>query len=93
MVMNCKRCGAPLPSYGYVCTHCGVFMDKDQIEMQKSLQKENFPQKAELISEKYGGKKQIFQKREEHHKIQYAFIVLLGIVLFLLFIVFAGYFF
>ena len=90
--MNCKRCGSPLPSHGFVCTHCGVFMDKDQIEMQKSLQKDNIPKRVELVSEKYGGKKEIFQGREDTSKSVSIFFILLGILIFIIFIVFLVYF-
>ncbi len=33
--MNCKRCGKPLPSTGFICRNCGTLFDTDQIKEQK----------------------------------------------------------
>ena len=67
--MKCKRCGVALPNEGFLCSHCGMMMSKEQIEEQKKYMQQNFDNhKVELVSEKYGGKKQIFQKREESDK-------------------------
>lgn len=39
--MNCKRCGAALPSHGFICKSCGAMMDSEQIKRQKEYINEN----------------------------------------------------
>lgn len=91
--MNCKRCGAPLPSQGYVCSQCGMFMNKEQIDIQKGfLRSNNAHLKAELVSEKYGGKKQIFQGRDSLENKGMAIFVLFGILLLIIIIALVVYF-
>jgi len=53
--MYCKRCGAALPSHGYVCKSCGTMMDSDQIKEQKEYMKNENNKKIEinLLSDRY----------------------------------------
>ena len=53
--MYCKKCGAALPSHGFICKRCGTLMDSDQIKEQKEYMKNEDNQKVEvnLISDKY----------------------------------------
>lgn len=90
--MNCKRCGTPLPSNGYVCSHCGLMMDNDQITMQKQMMKNNNSYRAELVSEKYGGKKQVFQGREQNENKVLGLIVILGVLLLIIILAIVVYF-
>lgn len=39
--MFCERCGASLPSHGFVCLKCHTMMSKSQIELQKKVNNEN----------------------------------------------------
>lgn len=91
--MFCKRCGASLPSTGYLCTNCGFLMDSEQIKKQKENQKlvENKNQLT-YISERYG-KKNIFQKREEKEKKKIGILIGIGSILFLVIVVLFVYFF
>ena len=41
ITMYCKRCGAALPSEGYVCKSCGAMMSEEQIKMQKEYNSDN----------------------------------------------------
>jgi len=82
--MNCKRCGTPLPSSGYLCSHCGLMMDSNQIEIQKQMIKNNNSYRAELVSEKYGGKKQVFQGREQNENKVLGAIVISGVLLLII---------
>ncbi len=78
--MNCKRCGKPLPSEGFLCKHCGTMMDNDQIKIQKENLKQNpLNYQNQFISEKYTGHKQIFEERKEEKNG-------LGLLLFLFFL-------
>ena len=54
--MNCKRCGAVLPSEGFVCKECGMLMDKDQIASQKDKMRSNLGKTPSLMSVQNGGK-------------------------------------
>ena len=91
--MDCKRCKSPLPSQGYVCKQCGMLMSSEQIELQKTFMKENnMHLKAELISEKYGGKKQIFEMREKDENNLIFFTFFFGVLLIIFIIVIVVYF-
>ena len=35
--MYCKKCGAALPSRGFICKSCGMMMDVNQIKEQKNF--------------------------------------------------------
>ena len=74
--MNCKRCGAKIYSGTYICPNCKVLMDSEQIKLQKELMKNDVCIKEGLISEKYGGKKQLFEKRDDYDTRFRAIIVL-----------------
>lgn len=89
--MVCKRCGAPLPSQGYVCKQCGMLMSSDQIEEQKQSIRNN-GLSTELVSEKYGGKKQIFQGRDGVENKGKALLVLFGILIFIIIVALIVYF-
>lgn len=81
--MNCKHCGKPLPSSGYLCSFCGVMMDSEQIECQKKIMKEQniYP---ELLSEKYNRKKEIFQSREEKNNSFLVIWLIIGILVIII---------
>ena len=53
--MYCKKCGAALPSTGFVCRSCGTMMDEEQIKMQKKFMEEKEKTKVEvnLLSDRY----------------------------------------
>lgn len=87
--MVCKKCGASLPNHGFLCTFCGSMMDKEQIKFQKELLNAKNPnKKADFITERYGKKGVLFQKREEKEKTSYCIFFLMALFLcFLLFLV------
>lgn len=89
--MHCKRCGALLPSSGYVCTECGTMMDLEQIKSQKEKEKLNTPVR-EMLSEKYGHKGMLYQKREEEKKSFKGILLLVGVVLLLILLAVLVYF-
>lgn len=89
--MKCKRCGHILPSTGFICINCKTMMSVDQIKVQKENMKLTRPRTVELVSEKYGLKKQVYEKRNDSNSKKYFyFIILLSIFLlffcFLLFV-------
>ena len=82
--MNCKRCGSPLPAQGYICKKCGMMMSSEQIDSQKKFMAANQGKlKPELVSEKYGGKKQIYESRDKE-EVSIKGIVILFIILLLI---------
>ena len=83
--MFCKRCGASLPSTGFLCTNCGFMMDTEQIKQQKEFMKENKQGKnVEMISERYGKNKILYQKREKEKNSILKSALFLFFLLFLL---------
>lgn len=92
--MVCKRCGSTLPSTGFLCTNCGFMMDTEQIKKQKEFMKENKQQKnVEMISERYGKNKVLFQKREKEKNSVFKpifflflfFLLIIGILILVVF--------
>lgn len=77
--MVCKRCGNNLPASGFNCPHCGVMMDNEQIKYQKEMMNNNI-RNTQMVSEKYGLKKFIFQKREEVKTKFIGLILIVGIL-------------
>ncbi len=53
--MFCKKCGAALPSHGFICTSCGAMMSSEQIAEQKKFIKEQENKRTEvnLLSDRY----------------------------------------
>lgn len=91
--MQCKRCGAPLSSEGYLCKQCGMMMDSDQIIEQKKYQDlTGLNKKTEFVSEKYGGKQQIFIGREEKEASLKGIVILFIILILLILIIAFGLF-
>ena len=89
--MYCKRCGALLPTSGYICTECGTMMSLEQIKSQKEKEKMNTPTR-EMLSEKYGHKGMLYQKREEEKKSFKGILFLLGVVVLLILLAILVYF-
>lgn len=88
--MNCKNCGKPLSGNGYVCKFCGVMMDEEQIKKQKSLIIPN--NKPLFVSEKYGGKMQIYEKRSQKENKLIGFIIIMAVLLLIIILALIVYF-
>ncbi|MCM1052641.1 MAG: hypothetical protein NC483_01500 [Ruminococcus sp.] len=78
--MFCKKCGAALPSHGFICKSCGAMMDMEQIKEQKEHIKNNNNNEINLLSDKYS--REPINRNYEKHK-EYKFIGALVIVLIL----------
>ena len=61
--MHCKRCGKAIGTDRGICPFCGAMLSKDQMEIYKQDKKENML-KPEMLTEKFGEKPQIYEKRE-----------------------------
>lgn len=82
--MECKKCGHPLPKTGFVCTNCGMMMSPEQIKIQRDNIKMENKMNALLVSEKYGHKNFIYEKREERTRKGKGIFVLLGLLLLII---------
>ena len=83
--MYCKKCGAALPSTGFVCRSCGAMMDEEQIKMQKKMMEEKDKTKIEvkLLSDQYSVEpiKRDYERRNENKYLGAVLIVLVVIIL------------
>ena len=83
--MYCKKCGAALPSRGFVCRSCGAMMDEEQIKTQKKFMEEKDKTRVEvnLLSDQYRREPIIrnYQKQKENKYLGAVFIVLVVIIL------------
>ena len=86
--MFCKKCGAALPSNGFICHSCGAMMDKEQIEKQKKIknEKENAKFEVNLLSDKYskGHILREYQTQKDNKYLGVVLIVLIVIILVIL---------
>ena len=86
--MYCKKCGAGLPSHGFVCKSCGMMMDSDQIKEQKEHIRNEENKKIELnfMSDKYSREPIIrdYKKIKENKYLGAVLIVLVVIILIVL---------
>ena len=86
--MYCKKCGAALPSTGFVCRSCGAMMEEEQIKMQKKFQEEKNKTKIEvnLLSDQYRREpvNRNFEKQKESKYLGAILIVLVVIILVIL---------
>ena len=85
--MYCKKCGAALPSNGFVCRSCGAMMDEEQIKMQKKFQEEeNTRMQVHLLSDQYSREPIVrdYKKHQENKYLGAILIVLVVIVLVIL---------
>ena len=83
--MYCKKCGAALPSHGFVCKRCGTLMDEEQIKKQKQFLKDREKEQFEInfLSDQYRNDptKRDYQKRKENKYLGAILIVLVVVVL------------
>lgn len=86
--MYCKKCGAALPSHGYVCKACGTMMDSEQIKLQKEYIKNDNNGKVELnfLSDKYRREPitRDYSKRRDNKLLGAIMIILILIVLIII---------
>ncbi len=77
--MHCKKCGKALGTDRGICPFCGAMLSTDQYQEYKELKKEGF-YKPELLTEKYGEKPIVYEKRNEGNSKVYIVIIILGII-------------
>lgn len=87
--MYCKKCGASLPSHGFICKRCGTMMDSEQIKEQKEHLKSEGNGKIEVnfLSDKYS-KESInrdYNKKEDNNKYLGGLLIILVLVVLIIF--------
>lgn len=83
--MHCKRCGKALGTDRGICPFCGAMLTKEQMKIYAQDRKEN-SLKSKMLTEKFGEKPQIYQKREENSSYLWiivivAFLILIGLLI------------
>ena len=83
--MYCKKCGAALPSRGFICKSCGALMDGDQIKMQKEYMQNEENKKIELnfLSDRYSNNpiNREFNKVKENKYLGAVLIIIILMVI------------
>lgn len=85
--MYCKKCGAALPSHGFICRSCGTMMDIDQIKEQKKLMNEDENKKiVNLFSDQYSREpiNRNYEKIKDNKLLGALLIVLVVVVLIII---------
>lgn len=86
--MYCNKCGAALPSHGFICRSCGAMMSKEQVISQKNYLKENKNKKQEitLLSDRYSNEpiKRDYSKRKVENKFLGAILIILVMVILII---------
>ena len=79
--MHCKHCGKAIGTDRGICPFCGAMLTKEQMKIYSEQQREN-SFRPKLITEKYGEKPVIYEKREENFNFFIVFIIIvLGIII------------
>lgn len=86
--MHCKRCGKAIGTDRGICPFCGAMLTKEQMDVYKQDKKENML-KPEMLTEKFGEKPQVYQKRNDNSNYLWliAFLVL-AIIIALIILIF-----
>lgn len=86
--MYCKKCGAALPSHGFICKNCGAIMNDSQIVKQKEYINDKKDEKEiTFLSDRYS-REQINRNFKENKKENKLLGVLfIGLVLIILVII------
>ncbi len=82
--MYCNKCGAALPSHGFICKSCGAMMNSEQIKAQKEYIKENKKKiEVNLLSDRYNSniKRDYRENPKENKFLGILLIILVMIIL------------
>jgi len=84
--MNCKRCGAALPSHGFICKSCGAMMDSEQIKRQKEYINENKNNNEVMLKSDLYSNEPINRNYEKikSNKILGAFLIVLVLIILII---------
>jgi len=81
--MYCKKCGAALPSHGFICKSCGAMMDSEQIKEQKEYLKENKNNNEVILKSDLYGVKHNYEKNKDN-KVLGAFLIILVLLILII---------
>lgn len=86
--MYCDKCGASLPSHGFICKNCGAMMSKEQIREQKNFLKENKDKKQEItfLSDRYSNEpiKRDYSRQKKENKYLGGLLILLVLIILII---------
>ena len=85
--MYCKKCGAALPSHGFVCKRCGTMMTEEQIREQKKLRQDtNEKMEVHLNSDRYSIEpiNRDYKKNKDNKYLGAVVIVLVVLILIII---------
>ena len=77
--MHCKKCGKAIGTDRGICPFCGAMLSKEQYKYYQEIKKNN--SKPELLTEKYGEKPIIYEKRNDNNYKFYIVFIILGIII------------
>ncbi len=77
--MHCKKCGKAIGTDRGICPFCGAMLSPSQYNEYKEMKK-NEIYKPELLTEKYGEKPIIYEKRNDNNSKFYIIIIILGLL-------------
>lgn len=85
-LLNCKICGAALPSHGFICKNCGAMMDSEQIKMQKKFINENKKNNEVILKSDLFSKEPINRNynKESSNKILGAVLIILVLIILII---------
>ncbi len=78
--MHCKKCGKSIGTDRGICPFCGAMLSKEQYDEYKEMQKSQFF-KPELLTEKYGEKPVLYEKRADDSSKLFLIIIILSILI------------
>ena len=85
--MHCKKCGKAIGTDRGICPFCGAMLSPSQYEIYKELKKDNML-RPDLLTEKYGEKKIIYDKRSNDSKLYLVIIGLFVLIIMAIIILF-----
>lgn len=77
--MHCKRCGKAIGTDRGICPFCGAMLSKEQLEIYKKDQQENYF-KPKLLTEKYGEKPIVYEKRKEPSNMIFLILSIIAVL-------------
>ena len=80
--MHCKKCGKAIGTDRGICPFCGAMLSPNQYKEFKQMKENNY--KPELLTEKYGEKQIIYEKRNESNSKLFILIIILGLIVLIL---------
>ncbi len=76
--MHCKKCGKAIGTDRGICPFCGAMLSSDQYALYKEMKKDM--NRPELLTEKYGQKPIVYEKRGSDNDKLFIILAILGLL-------------